>query len=313
MRVIFMGTPPFAVSILDAIQQSNHELAAVVTATDKPSGRGRKLKASAVKERALELDIPVLQPEKLKNPQFIEELAAFKADVFVVVAFRMLPKEVWAMPAKGTFNLHASLLPQYRGAAPINWAIVNGEKETGLSTFFIDEKIDTGAVILQEKMDIGENETAGSLHDRMMVVGAKLVTKTLDLIQNNQVETTIQETSEDLKEAPKIFKEDLRINPNQSVVEVHNLIRGMSPFPTAWCEVKLADFEGSLKIFETRIANSEEQGAPAGKLWSEGKKIYLACADGVLEVLSLQLQGKKRLKALDFLNGQEIDENSLIF
>lgn len=308
-----MGTPPFAVSILDAIQQSNHELAAVVTATDKPSGRGRKLKASAVKERALELDIPVLQPEKLKNPQFIEELAAFKADVFVVVAFRMLPKEVWAMPAKGTFNLHASLLPQYRGAAPINWAIVNGEKETGLSTFFIDEKIDTGAVILQEKMDIGENETAGSLHDRMMVVGAKLVTKTLDLIQNNQVETTIQETSEDLKEAPKIFKEDLRINPNQSVVEVHNLIRGMSPFPTAWCEVKLADFEGSLKIFETRIANSEEQGAPAGKLWSEGKKIYLACADGVLEVLSLQLQGKKRLKALDFLNGQEIDENSLIF
>jgi methionyl-tRNA formyltransferase len=313
MRVIFMGTPPFAVSILDAIQQSNHELEAVVTATDKPSGRGRKLKASAVKERALELDIPVLQPEKLKNPQFIEELAAFKADVFVVVAFRMLPKEVWAMPAKGTFNLHASLLPQYRGAAPINWAIVNGEKETGLSTFFIDEKIDTGAVILQEKMDIGENETAGSLHDRMMVVGAKLVTKTLDLIQNNQVETTIQETSEDLKEAPKIFKEDLRINPNQSVVEVHNLIRGMSPFPTAWCEVKLADFEGSLNIFETRIANSDEQGAPAGKLWSEGKKIYLACADGVLEVLSLQLQGKKRLKALDFLNGQEIDENSLIF
>ncbi len=313
MRVIFMGTPPFAVSILDAIQQSNHELAAVVTATDKPSGRGRKLKASAVKERALELDIPVLQPEKLKNPQFIEELAAFKADVFVVVAFRMLPKEVWAMPAKGTFNLHASLLPQYRGAAPINWAIVNGEKETGLSTFFIDEKIDTGAVILQEKMDIGENETAGSLHDRMMVVGAKLVAKTLDLIQNNQVETTIQETSEDLKEAPKIFKEDLRIDPNQSVVEVHNLIRGMSPFPTAWCEVKLADFEGILKIFETRIANSEEQGAPAGKLWSEGKKIYLACADGVLEVLSLQLQGKKRLKALDFLNGQEIDENSHIF
>lgn len=306
-----MGTPLFAASIMESIFHSEHELVAAVTATDKPSGRGRKLQASAVKEKALELDVPVLQPEKLKDPEFINTLQGFNADVFVVVAFRMLPRLVWQMPPKGTFNLHASLLPQYRGAAPINWAIVNGEKETGLSTFFIDEQIDTGAVILQHKMSIGPNETAGSLHDRMIQDGAQLVLETLGLIEKDAANPVVQESSTELKDAPKIFKENLKIDPNQSTEACHNLIRGMSPFPAAWANISLPGFEGTVKILETRIHHVASGKAP-GSLWTQGKSLFLACADGDLALLSLQLQGKKRLKALDFLNGQEIDENSHI-
>lgn len=305
-----MGTPLFAASIMEAIFHSEHELVAALTATDKPSGRGRKLQASAVKEKALELGIPLLQPEKLKDPDFIKTLQDYNADVFVVVAFRMLPSLVWQMPPKGTFNLHASLLPQYRGAAPINWAIVNGEKETGLSTFFIDEQIDTGAVILQHKMSIGPNETAGSLHDRMMHDGAQLVLETLELIEKDAAEPLVQESSTELKDAPKIFKENLKIDPSQSATACHNLIRGMSPFPAAWANISIPGFEGTVKILETRMLQDQASGKASGSLWTQGKSIFLACADGDLEVLSLQLQGKKRLKALDFLNGQEIDENS---
>lgn len=312
MKVVFMGTPHFAVSIFEAIHSSKHEVVAAVTATDKPAGRGRKLQASAVKLKSQELGIPVLQPEKLKEAAFIEALASFEAVVFVVVAFRMLPKEVWGMPEKGTFNLHASLLPQYRGAAPINWAIVNGEKETGLSTFFIDEKIDTGSVISQRRMPIGENETAGSLHDRMMTEGAELVLETLNLIENDKVITQQQIESSELKAAPKIYKEDLRIDLSNKIEDIHNLIRGMSPFPGAWCEIEIPGFSGSLKLFETRIVEIGNVNKAPGTLWTEGKKLYLACINGVLELLSLQMQGKKRLKALDFLNGQEIDENSRI-
>lgn len=307
-----MGTPLFAASIMEAIFHSEHELVAAVTATDKPSGRGRKMQHSAVKEKALELGISLLQPERLKDPDFIAHLRSFEAEVFVVVAFRMLPIEVWQMPPKGTFNLHASLLPQYRGAAPINWAIVNGEKESGLSTFFIDEQIDTGAVILQHKMAIGPDETAGSLHDRMMADGAKLVIETLGLIAREAVQPSVQEANGVLKDAPKIFKENLKLDPKQPTEACHNLIRGMSPFPAAWANISLPGFEGTVKILESKIHSAASRKA-AGSLWSEGKSLYLACADGNLEILSLQLEGKKRLKALDFLNGQEINENSRIF
>lgn len=309
MRVIFMGTPPFAVAMLDGIHQSNHELVAVVSSPDRPAGRGRKLKASAVKERALELEIPVLQPEKLRDEGFLKELESYKADVFVVVAFRMLPKLVWQMPKQGTFNLHASLLPQYRGAAPINWAIVNGESETGLSTFFIDEKIDTGALIKQVKMPIDVNENAGSLHDRMMPIGANLVCETLDAIEEGSVKPIKQESSEVIKEAPKIFKEDLKIDFQQKAQTIHNLVRGMSPFPGTWANMSVPGFEGTVKILETALTNTSSTGEP-GDLIKDGKQLYIATVDQNLELLSLQPQGKKRLKALDFLNGQEINENS---
>tara|TARA_Y100001978_G_C23649209_1_gene412458 strand:- start:213 stop:1151 length:939 start_codon:yes stop_codon:yes gene_type:complete len=309
MRVIFMGTPPFAASILKAIHQSKHELVAVVTAVDKPAGRGRSLKASAVKEAALQLGVSVLQPEKLKNPDFLQELESYQADVFVVVAFRMLPEQVWKMPAKGTFNLHASLLPQYRGAAPINWAIVNGETESGLSTFFIDEKIDTGAVILQKKMPIGPNENAGSLHDRMMLEGQGLVLETLDLIERDQAKAESQALKGPLKDAPKIFKEDLKVEVNRPAQEIHNLVRGMSPFPAAWANLSVPGFEGTCKILETALTD-RKSNAKAGSLIREGKRLFMATESEDLELLSLQVQGKKRLKALDFLNGQEIDTES---
>jgi len=311
MRVVFMGTPPFAVAMLNAIYQSQHELVGVITAPDRPSGRGRKLNASAVKQRAEELELPILQPQKLKDPDFLSELKAWQADVFVVVAFRMLPEVVWRMPAKGTFNLHASLLPQYRGAAPINWAIVNGERRTGLSTFFIDEKIDTGAIILQSEMEIGPNENAGSLHDRMMPLGGELVVNTLNLIESEQANAISQPSNNSIKEAPKIFKEDLKIDPNRAALEIHNLIRGMSPFPGTWANIKIPGFAGQLKILETRVSESKSTQSP-GSLHREAKSLFMATKDYDLEIIELQLQGKKRLKALDFLNGQEIDKNSLI-
>ncbi len=312
MRVVFMGTPPFAVAMLDAIHTSKHQLVGVITSPDRPAGRGRKLKASAVKERAQQLGLPVLQPEKLRDPDFLADLKKLEADVFVVVAFRMLPGLVWQMPNKGTFNLHASLLPQYRGAAPINWAIVNGEKETGLSTFFIDDKIDTGAIILQSKLEIGENEDAGSLHDRMMESGADLVRETLDTIAEGKAVPQTQEPDGELKDAPKIFKEDLKLEPDNKAADIHNLIRGMSPYPGAWANAKLPGFEGQIKILESRRSERPSIHKP-GALHREGKKLFLATADYDLELCSLQPQGKKRLKALDFLNGQEIDQNSLLF
>lgn len=310
MRVVFMGTPPFAVSVLDGIHQSDHEIVAAVTSPDRPAGRGRKLKASAVKERALELNLKLFQPEKLRDDQFLEELRALKADVFVVVAFRMLPKQVWQMPPHGCFNLHASLLPQYRGAAPINWAIVNGEQETGLSTFFIDEKIDTGAIIDQVKMSIGADETAGSLHDRMMVEGAELVIKTLDLIAAGKAHPQVQNSSDNIKEAPKIFKEDLKIDFKDTAENIHNLIRGMSPFPGAWANMKTADFDGSVKILLSAKTERPSKERAPGRLFKEGKRLFVSTKNHDLEILSLQPQGKKRLKALDFLNGHDLDENS---
>lgn len=307
-----MGTPDFAVAILSAIHQSEHDLVGVVSSPDRPAGRGRKLKASAVKEKALELGLPLLQPEKLRDADFQETLRSWQADIFVVVAFRMLPASVWQMPSKGTFNLHASLLPQYRGAAPINWAIVNGETKTGLSTFYIDEKIDTGAVLDQVEMDISPNETAGSLHDRMMVKGAELVLKTLDNIAIGEAYAKRQNPEGPIREAPKIFKEHLVLDLNKDVQALHNLIRGMSPFPAAFAQIQIPGFEGQVKILETRIVE-RASGRRPGSLYKEGKKLFVSAKNGDLEILSLQLQGKKRLNALDFLNGQDIDENSRIF
>jgi methionyl-tRNA formyltransferase len=312
MRVIFMGTPQFAVSMMEAIHLSEHELVGVVTVPDKPAGRGKKLRASAVKERAMELDVPVLQPLKLRDPQFIESLKLLKADVFVVVAFRMLPEIVWRLPSYGTFNLHASLLPQYRGAAPINWAIVNGESETGLSTFFIDDKIDTGAVIDQASLAIGQNENAGELHDRMMVLGSTLVVKTLAAIKDGSAKPKEQASNGDLKIAPKIFKETLKIDPCGEAQAIHNLIRGMSPFPGAWARINIKGEQKTLKIYESKLS-SKQSGLGCGALYKEEKKLFMATKNFDLEIISLQPEGKKRLKASDFLNGHEIDENTMIY
>lgn len=310
MRIIFMGTPEFAVSILAAIHQSRHQIIGVVTAPDKPAGRGRKLKASAVKEYALQQELKILQPLNLRDPQFLDELKALEADLFVVVAFRMLPEAVWSLPKEGTINLHASLLPQYRGAAPINWAIVNGEEETGLSTFFINENIDTGDILLQEKLAIGPNENAGSLHDRMMVAGANLVLDTLDQIEGDNLKPLSQASfSEDeLIAAPKIYKESLRIDWSKSLLDIHNLIRGMSPYPGAWTELVLGEEKTNMKILAAQPHyHSSSKGFKS--LYREGKKLFIGLKDSKLELIELQIQGKKRLKALDFLNGQEITEN----
>ena len=235
LRIVFMGTPEFAVSILDAIVKSNHDVVGVVTVADKPAGRGQQLRESAVKIFAIDHDLPILQPEKLKDEQFLSDLKAFNADIFVVVAFRMLPEVVWAMPPKGTFNLHASLLPKYRGAAPINWAIMNGETETGVTTFFINQIIDTGSILAQEKISITENMTAGELHDQLMNVGAKLTVETLDKIESNSIQAIPQdeELAKILPHAPKIFKADCEIQWNQDATIIHNKIRGLSPYPAA--------------------------------------------------------------------------------
>lgn len=311
MRIVFMGTPEFAVSIMDAIHQSKHELVAVVTAPDKPAGRGRKLRASAVKQYSEKANLPLLQPIKLKDPEFLAELKNYEADLFIVVAFRMLPREVWQMPSKGTMNLHASLLPQYRGAAPINWVIVNGESKTGLSTFFINEEIDTGDIFMQSELDIGSNETAGELHDRMMLKGQTLVLDSIDNIEKGTVSTSVQSHIKDdeIKYAPKIFKEDLEINWNNPKEQIHNLIRGMSPFPGAWTNLNLAGDEFKVKIFKSALID-EASPHPPKSLYARGKRLFVALENGQLEVLELQLEGKKRMKALDFLNGQEIDQNA---
>ncbi len=313
MRIVFMGTPEFAVSILEAIHRSENEIVGVVTATDKPAGRGRKLRASAVKNYAEKEALPLLQPAKLKDPGFLKELKSLEADLFIVVAFRMLPKEVWQMPAKGTINLHASLLPQYRGAAPINWVIVNGESQTGLSTFFINENIDTGDILMQSTLAIGPNETAGELHDRMMFLGADLIVKTIQKINTAEYQLIEQShiPDSDIKYAPKIFKEDTRIDWKQKPQNIHNLIRGMSPFPGAWTLVELKGETFQLKIYRSKIVEAQSPQS-AGSLYCVGKRLFVALKDAHLELLEIQIEGKKRMKALDFLNGQEIHENDKI-
>jgi methionyl-tRNA formyltransferase len=302
MKIVFMGTPDFAVASLDALVQANFDVVAVVTAPDKPAGRGQKLNESAVKKYAVEKGIPALQPEKLKNPEFLEELRSYQADLQVVVAFRMLPVVVWSMPAKGTINLHGSLLPQYRGAAPINHVIINGEKESGVTTFFLKEEIDTGDIILSDSVAIADDETAGDLHDKLMVVGANLLVKTLHAIEAGNITEQPQPQSDDLKHAPKIFKEDCKIDWNNSAQTIHNLIRGLSPYPTAFTLLN----EKNLKVFKAEIED-KEPGIAAGGFLTDGKTyLKFAAKDGFIKLLDIQYEGKKRMLIEDFLRGMRL-------
>ncbi|QBJ86564.1 methionyl-tRNA formyltransferase [Chryseobacterium gleum] len=302
LKVVFLGTPEFAKTSLEAIHQSHHQVVGVVTVADKASGRGQKIHQSPVKIYAEENNIPVFQPEKLRNPEFLEELRKLDADVFVVVAFRMMPKVLFEMPKMGTFNLHASLLPDYRGAAPINYAVINGEEKTGATTFFINEKIDEGNILLQQEIEILPDENAGSLHDRLMEMGSGLVVKTLDGLAENAIQEKPQPQVEHPKNAYKIFKEDTRINWQQPSQTIHQFILGMSPYPAAFTTLKIENEEKGLKIFGGKFELSDH-GKPAGTLdiSKNGFKIYTQ--DGIYYPLELQLEGKKRMMVKDFLNG----------
>lgn len=310
LRIIFMGTPDFAVASLKTLVENNYQVVGVITAPDRPAGRGQKLTKSAVKVYAESQNIKVLQPEKLKNPDFISELESLKADLQVVVAFRMLPEIVWNMPTRGTFNLHASLLPQYRGAAPINWAIINGEKETGVTTFFIEKEIDTGNIIFQEKVAIGENDNAGVLHDKLMEVGSQLVLKTVDAIQNGEVKVVNQKelfnSENELKPAPKIFKEDCKIDWNDEIFAIYNKIRGLSPYPCAW--TTLRDKEGnelSMKVYEANLIDNKPHDE-LSLVSDEKSYIHIQTPKGTIGLDVIQLSGKKRMDTKSFLLGNTI-------
>lgn len=305
LRIIFMGTPEFAVASLEAILQAGGNVVAVVTAPDKPAGRGMQLQQSAVKKFAVEKGIEVLQPEKLRNPEFLARLRELEADIQVVVAFRMLPEMVWNMPRLGSVNLHGSLLPQYRGAAPINWAVINGELETGVTTFRLKHEIDTGDILLQESFPIGENETAGEVHDRMKEIGAGLLVKTLEGLADG----TLKEKPQDgfpvsaLKHAPKIFTDTCRIDFHQSTVQVHNLIRGLSPFPGAFTSLN----GKNLKIFRSEKEITAPSHTP-GEFVTDGKtELKFACLDGYVKLRELQLEGKKRMTVDEFLRGYRME------
>ena len=303
MRIVFMGTPDFAVASLDILIKNGFDVVTVITATDKLGGRGgKRVLQSAVKQYAVAHNLPVLQPEKLKNTEFIETLKGLEADLFVVVAFRMLPEIVWTMPPLGTINVHGSLLPKYRGAAPINWAVINGEKETGVTTFFLKHEIDTGDVIFREKMPIGEDETVGEIHDKMMVLGAETLLKTVQGIDNQDVVPQPQ-PNEAATHAPKIFHETCHIDFSKTVLEVHNFVRGLSPYPTAWTVL-----DGlKLKIFRTAKENAPPQ-YEAGKIVSDSKSfLKIACSDGYIHLLDIQLEGRKRMLIRDFLNGYSVN------
>ena len=302
LRIVFMGTPEFAVGILDTIIKNNYDVVGVITAADKPAGRGQKLKYSAVKEYALENNLTLLQPTNLKDENFLNELKALKANLQIVVAFRMLPKVVWEMSSLGTFNLHASLLPNYRGAAPINWAIINGETKTGVTTFFIDDKIDTGAMILSSEIAIDENENAGHLHDRLMNLGSTTVVDTLSLIQNGNVTTIIQQEDADTKTAYKLNKENCKIDWSKSAMEINNLIRGLSPYPAAWCFFTDKSEEWNVKIYESKII-IEEHNYISGSIICTKKEMKVAVKDGFIQILQIQLPGKKKMNTSELLNG----------
>ncbi len=302
MRLVFMGTPDFAVASLNALVEAGFDVVGVVTAADKPAGRGQKLQESAVKQYALAKGLKILQPLKLKDPAFIEELKSLKADLQVVVAFRMLPEMVWNMPAKGTINLHASLLPQYRGAAPINHAIINGEQESGVTTFFLKHEIDTGDVIFSEKVPIGPEDTAGDLHDKLMTVGAGLLVNTVQAIADGNYTEQPQQQNDELKHAPKIFKDFCSIDWNQTAQSIFNLIRGLSPYPTAFTKLN----DKTLKVFKAEIEKKETGLAP-GAFLSDGKTyLKFAAKDGFIKLTDLQYEGKKRMQVDEFLRGMRL-------
>lgn len=317
LRIVFMGTPEFAVESLKAIVEVGYNVVGVITMPDKAVGRGYKLQPSAVKQYALSKGLNVLQPASLKDPLFLEELKALRADLQIVVAFRMLPEVVWNMPPLGTFNLHASLLPQYRGAAPINWALINGEQETGVTTFFLSHEIDTGHIIFREKTSILEEDNAGSLHDRLMAMGAKLVTRTVDAIVEGNVSTLSQSELVDenavLKTAPKIFSETCRIDWDRTATDVCNLIRGLSPYPAAWTELTTNEGEGPyrFKLFAAEMV-VEEHSLPAGTIRTDNKSyLEVGVADGFIRIKELQMQGKKRMLTAVFLNGFSFPADAL--
>ncbi len=309
-----MGTPEFAVASLDMLVKNNMNVVGVVTAPDKPAGRGMKIRFSPVKVYALKNELQLFQPEKLKNPDFIEQLKILQPDLFVVVAFRMLPEIIWKMPKYGTFNLHASLLPQYRGAAPIHWAVINGEKETGVTTFFINENIDTGNIIFKEKISIGEEETTGSVHDHLMTIGADLVLKTVLAVQDNQIVSTVQveliKDSSELKPAPKLFKVDCKINWNNDIQNIFNRIRGLSPFPTAYTELGSPDGQQFLlKIYSCQKEISVHKIAP-GTIQTDRKTfLKVAVTNGYILINELQLEGRKKMFVAEFLRGFPIDNS----
>jgi methionyl-tRNA formyltransferase len=310
LRIVFMGTPAFAVESLKLLVDLGYNVVGVITMPDKPAGRGYKLQLSPVKEYALEHKLPILQPERLKEESFIDQLKALRADLQIVVAFRMLPEIVWNMPAYGTFNLHASLLPQYRGAAPINWAIIRGEKETGATTFFLTHAIDTGRVILQNKIPITDDDTAGTVHDRLMVMGAEMVVATVDRILDGNLEVVEQiemlSEGEELKTAPKIFRETCEVHAEMKVEDAHNLVRGLSPYPAAWVHIQLPgqDDRISLKLFETEKEFKSVAPEIVGSFITEGrKKAGIVLEDGVLWFLSVQAPAKKRMSADEWLRG----------
>ena len=299
-RIIFMGTPEFAVESLKALVDNGFNVVAVITAPDKPKGRGQQLSASPVKEYALSVNLPVLQPTNLKSPEFLKELKAFDANLQVVVAFRMLPEVVWAMPNLGTFNLHASLLPQYRGAAPINWAIMNGETETGVTTFFIRHEIDTGTIILQDKEPISYTDTVGTLYDRLMKKGARLVVKTVEQIRDGSYRLTEQKDTSTLKGAPKLFKEDCQVDWNWPAEKIYNFVRGLSPYPAAWTVLNGNTF----KLFQVSVVENSN-GSP-GTVTIEKGEITIMAGFGAIKIHDLQLEGKKRMKTSEFLRGNSI-------
>ena len=309
LRIIFIGTPDFAVASLSALIEANKNIVAVITAPDRKAGRGQKINESAVKKYAVEQNIPVLQPTNLKNDNFISELKSYQADLQIVVAFRMLPVVVWDLPKHGTFNLHASLLPNYRGAAPINWAIINGEKETGVTTFFLKHKIDTGDLIYQEKVTIGKHETAGTLHDKLMNVGSELVVKTVKSIENKNVNTIAQQEIES-KEAPKIYKNDCKVDWSASAIEIDRLVRGMSPFPAAWSTLFNNDNGKAVNIKIFAVEMLHEKKLSTGMLKIEDKEIFVGTKDNDLKLIDIQAEGKKKMPVKDLLNGFNFEDYS---
>lgn len=317
LRIVYMGTPEFAVESLKRLVEGGYQVVGVITMPDKPMGRhGSVLQASPVKQYAVSQGLKVLQPEKLKNEEFLEELRALKADLQIVVAFRMLPEVVWNMPRLGTFNLHASLLPQYRGAAPINWAVINGETETGITTFFLKHEIDTGEIIDQVRIPIADTDNVEVVYDKLMKLGGDLVVKTVDAILEGKVKTTPQEQlakAEELRPAPKIFKETCRIDWNVGVKKVYDFVRGLSPYPAAWTELHQGEAApASLKIFETEKIFTPHTLKPGTVVTDKKTYFHIASTDGFLRILSLQLAGKKRMDVADFLRGYRHVEDSFV-
>lgn len=309
-KIIFMGTPDFAVGILETLIIHNFNIVAVVTAPDKPAGRGRKLSEAAVKKFVLKNKIPVLQPNNLKSEEFISQLKAYQADLQIVVAFRMLPKVIWSLPKLGTFNLHASLLPQYRGAAPIHWAIINGETKTGVTTFLIDDKIDTGAIILKEEIDINSNETFGKLHDKLMILGASVVCKTIDLIKKGEFKTTKQSNIQ-VRLAPKLTSENTKIDWTTDLDSIHNKIRGLNPFPSAWTEIKNGEEIINAKIYEVKKEYLEHP-FELGKIIQNKNELKIACKKGFISIQEIKLSGKKKMNIKSLLNGFTFNENAKV-